>query len=177
MTTTARLLLTASFIGLAVGAGGCIIIPTPNGLFPGPNRYEGTVGPADSKAPIHVGVSDRARVRAVLGEPYISNYDKPPEGQDPPWRYYHYTATGYWIWLWPFVHGGPINSIDREDELAIWFGPDDQVAGYYVWSGGGDPVRPPAVDEAYRLRLLATASGPAASQPWSRPQPPDAAPP
>src|SRR5436305_3970340 len=96
-------------------SSGCVILPVPHG----PNRFDAAVGGRGSSAPVQVGVSDKARVLSVLGPPiYPAPRDSPAPVRS--WRYARATTVAYVVFVWPFVHGGPVQPVYREDELAIW---------------------------------------------------------
>jgi hypothetical protein len=140
------------------GLAGCgIPFPVPPGPWNWHNRWDGVVGPAASSAPIRVGVSDRERVRAVLGEPTVRD---PGNVAGSSWRYERNAVVGFTAIDVPFHTEGFVNGIYRVDRLALWFGPDDRLKDYETWSEGGrivyssepDPLPPKVSAEEQRLR-------------------------
>ena len=115
---------------------GCIIIPNCEALNT-QNRWAGTVGGPDSAAPIRVGVSSVDDVRSAIGSPSDER-----AGGGLPGQYLEYrksTDTATIIFLWPFIHGGPVQGWGiRDDGLGLWFGPDGRVQSYETWEGGVD---------------------------------------
>ncbi len=118
-------LLTAIVAMLATS--GCVVVPTP-GVF-AVRHVVDKVGTPDSKAPLKLGVSDRSDVFRLLGKP---DGDARPMASSE-WMYSNDVLTGYWVWLWPFVHGGPISAIYDTSGLHISFGPDGKISGYNTW--------------------------------------------
>jgi hypothetical protein len=117
--------LLASFVILT--SGGCIVLPGPGLLVPKGNRFAGRIGPEDSAAPLRVGTSTRPRVKEVLG--------KPDEIWEAPgvWFYRDFTVRTVLVWLWPFVHGGPIQPELQGYQLRIDFASDGRIAKYAIW--------------------------------------------
>ena len=111
---------------------GCIQIPVMEGRWATHNQWEGVVGAPGSKAKIETGASTREDVRRLLGAggPWFRD-----DGQPEPavWQYERYNQRGWFIWLWPFVHGGPIQRMDRTHHLAIWFDGEGRVRGWEMW--------------------------------------------
>ena len=103
--------------------GGCIILPNPANILPHHNRLTGKIGEADSSAPIRKGISQRPDVIRVFGEP--GPWDKTDA-----WSYCEIRTTGVFIWLWPFVHGGPIQPIQEEYIVTIHFGSNGRIDSY-----------------------------------------------
>lgn len=110
-------------------ASGCVVVPFPTAFAPVPDPYTGKIGDKTSMAPLQVGISRRSDVIRVLGK--AGN-----ELDEDSWWYREITATGVWIWLWPFIHGGPIQTIKVDRNLIVRFGSDGRIAEYHIDKSG-----------------------------------------
>jgi hypothetical protein len=130
------MIVLAAALLVATSSAGCVVLPAPHGG----NQFAAMIGAADSAAAIKVGVSDRSQVVAALAEPYMPGLNV--VFLDAPWVYCDRTTTAVLIYLWPFVHGGIVQPINREDMVAIWFGRDGKVRRYDTWCEPPDETPP-----------------------------------
>ena len=138
---------------------GCFPIPGNFGNAGGDARPEKKIGKADSDALIRLGVSDRDRVREVLGDPSAYSDD----GRA--WVYDYDVVAGYWIF--PLCFGANRGAVERQ--LVLRFDEDGTLRAYKVtkaWEDveafAGRPV--PKLyerEEAERLREREAATRPA----------------
>ena len=101
---------------------GCFPIPGNFGAVGGDARPEKKIGKADSDALIRLGVSDRERVRDVLGEPTRI------AGDGRAWLYDYNVVPGYIVW--PLCFGA--NRVTSARYLAIRFDDTGVLRAYRV---------------------------------------------
>jgi outer membrane protein assembly factor BamE (lipoprotein component of BamABCDE complex) len=157
-----RLFTLLSAVLLVLCLHGCIIIPNGEALNT-QNRWVGTVGGADSAAPVRVGVSSVDDVRSAIGAP---SYER--AGGVLLRRYLEYskyTRTSTIIFLWPLVHGGPVQPWGtRDDGLGLWFGPDGRVQSYETWEDGAGRTPGAQAEWEHRWRHDRGTTGPATGE-------------
>ena len=120
---------------LPLSGVGCIALPMP-GLLASErtdtkNQFVGKIGDQNSSALLRVSVGTRADVRRVLGK---TNERWPAdEYMRETWFYRDWHTKWVIIYLWPFIHGGPIEPIENGRSLKIEFNPDGRIAEFGIW--------------------------------------------
>jgi hypothetical protein len=117
---------------LPLSCVGCIALPMP-GLFASKrtdtnNNFFGKIGDENSSAPLRVGVSTRAEVERVLGKA-----DDEWRFNTETWFYRDWHTKWIVVYLWPFIHGGPIQTIEDGRSLRIEFNPDGRIGAFAIW--------------------------------------------